>query len=110
MRTFLTAVCLLVSLSACSNDDGAMANMGYDVFYDPCPVTVWVTGVIVGKGMGPASTAIQEDNGVVHPLVWGGKNTARVEYGKRYKLGGGWFGNTGGAMWTCAGAEAVIPQ
>jgi hypothetical protein len=114
MRRITTALALLVCLTACSNydprPDDAMAHMAGDVYYDPCPVTVWVTGVIVGKGMGPVSTAIQEDNGVVHGLVWGGTNTARVEYGKRYKIGGAWFGLTGGTLWACGGASAVIPQ
>lgn len=107
MRTFLTAVCLLVCLTACSNDDDVMRQIPRDVFYvtgtPPCQPSVWITGVIV------KSAGIQDDNGVVSGLIWGLNNTARVEYGKRYKIGGQWFGNPGGTLWAC-NAEAVIPQ
>jgi hypothetical protein len=88
---------------------GPMANMAHDLdppgVY-PCPTTVWITGVIVRDGRGHA--VIQDDQGVVTPLVWGTRNTAVVEWGHRYRIGGGWFDDY--ALWACAGADAVIPQ
>lgn len=103
----LAAACLAVG--ACSNTDppssnDATAHMARDIYIEPCPATVWITGTITPESQ------IRDDNGVVYGLIWGAKNTARVEYGKRYKLGGKWFDEPGGTFWTCAGAEAVIPQ
>jgi hypothetical protein len=127
MRAFLIGACLLVALTGCSNTDptpdDAMAHISRDIFYvggQRCQPSVWITGVIVNGPLArdPAwpsgqsvGVGIQDDiNGVIYGLIWGGTNTARVEYGKRYKLGGAWFGNPGIIFWTCAGAEAVIPQ
>jgi hypothetical protein len=112
MRKCLIAACLLVGLAACSNTDpkpdDATAYLPRDIFYvggQRCEASLWITGVIVKP-----SGIQDDDNGVVYGLMWGLSNTAHVEYGKRYKIGGTWFGNPGGTFWACAGAEAVIPQ
>lgn len=108
MFRVLAALTAVVLLAACSNTDAgpndATTHMARDIYLDSCPATVWITGTITPEA------ELREDNGVVHGLIWGAKNTARVEYGKRYKLGGKWFGSPGDILWTCAGAEAVIPQ
>jgi hypothetical protein len=69
---------------------------------------VWVTGVITPDADGFA--AITDDDGVVHGLVWGSANTGVVEWGRRYRIGGRWFGEEGRDLWACGGADAVIPQ
>lgn len=108
----LTAACL-VSLIACSNQatpvpNDATPDLARDIFYvgnQRCQPTVWITGTIVRPAV-----SIQDDNGVVYGLMWGLSNTAHIAYGKRYTIGGKWFGNPGGTFWACAGSEAVIPQ
>lgn len=72
-----------------------------------CQPVVWVTGVITPDEYGNA--AIRADLGGVHPLVWGSANTAVVEWGRRYRIGGQWF-NGPPTLWACGGADAVIPQ
>jgi hypothetical protein len=79
--------------------------------YHPCYADVWITGVIVPDGSGHA--AIQDDQGKVTLLDW--DNTAVVEWGHRYKIGGlvnelQHSGPSGDTLWACAGADAVIPQ
>jgi len=86
---------------------GAMAHMASDLAQDPCNAEVWVTGVITPNADG--SAAIRDDQGVVRNLVWGTHNTAAVEWGRRYRIGGRWF-NTPDTLWACGGANAVIPQ
>ena len=101
------AGCGLIPRTHDSSSSGAMANMARDLNWEPCPATVWITGVIVPSESGVAS--IRDDQGVVRQLVWGTYNTGVVDWGQRYKLGGKWF-NTDTTFWACAGAEAVIPQ
>ena len=85
----------------------AMERMTGDLGWPNCqPVRVWVTGVITPDEYGNA--AIRDDQGVVYPLVWGSANTAAVEWGRRYRIGGQWFNET--SLWACGGADAVIPQ
>lgn len=73
-----------------------------------CTVRVWVTGVITPNAEGWA--AIRDDQGVLHNLVWGSSNTGVVEWGRRYLIGGVWFGTPGADLWACGGKDAVIPQ
>jgi hypothetical protein len=92
--------------------DSAMAHMigdagGWTTCPGGAPADVWVTGVIAPDADGFAG--IKDDQGVFHPLVWGSGNTATVEWGRRYRIGGIWF-NEPPTLWTCAGASAVIPQ
>ena len=77
-----------------------------DLGWQNCAVQVWVTGVIVPASGGLA--AIRDDHGVVRLLTWGSHNTAAVDWGRRYRIGGGWF-NSSDNLWACGGAEAVIP-
>jgi hypothetical protein len=115
VRQIVTALVLAVWLSGCglapaphdSSPAGAMAHMGGDLGWEPCAAEVWVTGVIVPGEAGNAE--IKDDQGVVRSLVWGTHNTAVVDWGRRYRIGGRWF-NTESSLWACAGAEAVIPQ
>lgn len=102
---------LLVVLVACSNTDPAndtTAHIPRDIYQvkpsDQCPARVWITGTIT------PGARIRDDSGVVYGLMWGAMNTAHVEYGKRYKIGGDWFSGPKPTLWACAGAEAVIPQ
>lgn len=71
-----------------------------------CTVRVWVTGVITPNPEGYA--AVRGDDGVERGLVWGSSNTAVVEWGRRYRIGGVWF-NTPDNLWACGGEDAVIP-
>jgi|SRR3954463_16750221 hypothetical protein len=110
MRRAAVAVALVLALAACSSvrdPFGPMAHMRYDLNDGPCSAEVWVTGVIVGDQSGLA--AIQDDQGVVRSLVWGSHNTASVDWGHRYTIGGSWF-NVETNLWACAGADAVIPR
>jgi hypothetical protein len=94
-----------------SSPSGAMAHMAGDLGWEGCPggqqPDVWVTGVITPDASGTA--AIRDDQGVVRGLVWGTHNTAVVDWGRRYRIGGVWF-NTPSTLWACGGADAVIPQ
>ena len=90
-----------------SSTAGAMAHMAGDLGWENCPVDVWVTGEIVPDSAGHA--AIRDDQGVVRSLTWGSRNTAVVDWGRRYRIGGRWF-NTKDNLWACGGADAVIPQ
>jgi hypothetical protein len=90
-----------------SSPSGAMAHMAYDLNWEPCPAEVWVTGVIVPGEYGLAE--IKDDRGIVRLLTWGTHNTAVVDWGRRYRIGGRWF-NTEANLWACGGADAVIPQ
>jgi hypothetical protein len=90
-----------------SSPSGAMAHMASDLGWENCPVDVWVTGVITPDDSGMA--AIRDDQGVVHALVWGTDNTAVVDWGRRYRIGGRWFSGVS-TFWACGGADAVIPQ
>ena len=85
----------------------AVTRMTGDLGWENCPVELWVTGVITPDDFGNA--AIRDDQGVVRGLVWGTHNTAVVEWGQRYRIGGRWF-NTPSKLWACGGADAVIPQ
>ena len=85
-----------------------MAHMGHDLNWEPCAAQVWITGVILPGTAGDAE--IRDDQGVVHPLVWGTHNTAVVDWNHRYRIGGKWFNADGQTFWACAGADAVIPQ
>ncbi len=81
--------------------------MAGDLGWEPCPATVWITGVIVGQEQG--FVGLRDDQGVVYGLVWGTHNTGKVDYGRRYKIGGKWFSGVN-QFWACAEADAVIPQ
>jgi hypothetical protein len=113
MRRVGATLALALSLLGCSmvspspDPAGAMAHMTYDLSADPCSADQWVTGVIVRGPSGQA--AIQDDQGVVRVLVWGTHNTAAVDWGHRYRIGGRWF-DSDAMLWACAGASAVIPQ
>jgi hypothetical protein len=99
--------CGLVPAPHDSSPAGAMAHMAGDLGWEPCAAEVWVTGVIVP---GEADNAeIKDDQGVVRSLVWGTHNTAVVDWGRRYRIGGRWF-NSEASLWACAGADAVIPE
>jgi hypothetical protein len=87
---------------------GAMAHMSGDLGWPPCPVSLSLTGVIVPGAAGDAE--LRDDQGVMHPLVWGTHNTAVVDWNRRYSIGGKWFDAVGGTFWACAGAHAVIPE
>jgi hypothetical protein len=102
------AGCGLVPSSHDSSASGAMAHMAGDLGWEPCPASVWITGLIVPGEAGDAE--IKDDQGVVHPLVWGTHNTGVVDWGRRYRIGGKWFNADGATFWACAGADAVIPQ
>jgi hypothetical protein len=102
------AGCGLVPTSHDSSSSGAMAHMSGDLAGDPCSADVWVTGVIAPGEQG--DTELRDDQGVLHPLVWGTHNTAVVDWGHRYRIGGTWFNAPGETFWACAGADAVIPQ
>jgi hypothetical protein len=97
----------LAQLSHDSSPSGAMAHMLGDLNWANCPVELWVTGVITPDASGNA--AIRDDEGVLRGLVWGSENTAVVDWGRRYRIGGRWF-NTPSTLWACGGADAVIPQ
>ena len=71
-------------------------------------ISVWVTGVITPNADGFA--AIKDDQGVLHNLVWGSSNTAVVDWGRRYRIGGVWFGVPEADLWACGGVNAVIPM
>jgi hypothetical protein len=90
-----------------SSASGAMAHMASDLGWPNCPAELWVTGVITPDPDGNA--AIRDDEGVVYGLVWGTNNTAVVDWGRRYRIGGRWF-SEGSTFWACGGADAVIPQ
>ena len=115
MRRLVTGLVLALWLSGCglapaphdSSAAGAMAHVGYDLGWEPCPTEVWVTGVIVPGVAG--DTEIEDDQGIVRSLVWGTHNTAVVDWGRRYRIGGRWF-NTEATLWACGGADAVIPE
>ena len=84
-----------------------MGHLSYDLNAPPCGAEAWIEGVIVADQDG--RTAIRTDQGVVTPLMWGSGNTAEVEWGRRYRIGGS--RNTIDDMfWACAGATAVIPE
>ena len=107
----LAALALAPLLAGCgslSGSSGAMQHMARDLGWEHCPATVWLTGVVVPGEQGEAS--LEDDQGVVHMLIWGTHNTGVVDWNRRYKLGGRWFNANGGAFWACAGAEAVVPQ
>ncbi len=116
MRRKAATLALPLFLAACapgptpydSSPSGAMAHMSGDLNMDPCTASVWITGVIVGQEQG--FVGLRDDRGVVYPLIWGSHNTAVVDYGRRYKIGGTWFPVFEGRFWACAGADAVIPQ
>jgi len=84
-----------------------MANMPRDIWNPPCPAIPekWITGVIVAGTDGTA--AVQDDQGTVHPLIWGSQNKAAVEWGRRYKLGGTMFEAAGGRWWVQCENEVV---
>ena len=73
-----------------------------------CTADVWVTGIIVPGTNGEPS--IRDDQGLVRLLIWGSHNTAVVDWGSRYRIGGQWFDGYNLELWACAGANAVIPQ
>jgi hypothetical protein len=85
-----------------------MAHMAGDLSWENCPVEVWITGVITPNDSGHA--AIRDDGGVLRGLVWGTHNTAVVEWGQGYRIGGRWFSGDPSTLWACGGADAVIPQ
>ena len=91
-----------------SSASGAMAHMAGDLSWENCPVEVWITGVITPNDSGHA--AIRDDGGVLRGLVWGTHNTAVVEWGQGYRIGGRWFSGDPSTLWACGGADAVIPQ
>ncbi len=116
MRRVVVTLALSLVLAGCgslpqlSHDTspaGAMANMLSDLEWENCPVEVWVTGTITPDDYGRA--AIMDDQGVLRGLVWGTHNTAVVDWGRRYRIGGRWFG-TPSTLWACGGADAVISQ
>jgi hypothetical protein len=115
VRRLATGLVLALWLCGCglvpsphdSSSAGAMAHMAGDLGWEPCTAEVWVTGVIVPGEAGNAE--IKDDQGVVRSLVWGTHNTAVVDWGRRYRIGGRWF-NTESSLWACAGADTVIPQ
>ncbi len=107
MRRVAATLALALGLAGCGSGS-AMAHMAYDLNWEPCSAQVCVTGVIVPGEAGDPE--IRDDQGVVHPLVWGTHNTAVVDWGHRYRIGGTWFNAIGGTLWACAGADAVIPQ
>ena len=116
MRRVAVTLALSLVIVACgplpqpshdSSASGAMAHMAVDLGWEDCPVELWVTGVITPDNMGNA--AIRDDQGVLRGLVWGTHNTAVVDWGRRYRIGGTWF-STPETLWACGGADAVIPQ
>ena len=116
MHRIFTALGLALWLAGCaglvpaphdSSPSGAMAHMAADLNWEPCPITVWVTGVIVPGQAGDAE--IKDDQGILRGIVWGSHNDAVVDWGRRYSIGGRWF-NTEATLWACGGAAAVIPQ
>jgi hypothetical protein len=115
MRRAIAILSLAISLAGCgllpaphdSSPAGAMAHMAGDLGWENCPVELWVTGVIVRGASGEAN--IRDDQGVVRGLVWGTHNTAVVDWGNRYRIGGRWFSGES-TLWACGGADAVIPQ
>jgi hypothetical protein len=109
----MTTLALALWLAGCgsshdSSASGAMAHMAFDLGWEPCAAEVSVTGVIVPGEAGDAE--IKDAQGVVHELVWGTHNTAVVDWGHRYTIGGTWFNAVGETLWACAGADAVIQQ
>jgi hypothetical protein len=72
----------------------------------PCTPEVWITGVVTPNAQGFA--AIRDDEGKLSNLVWRITNTATVEWGRRYRIGGRWFSPE--AFWACGEADSVIPQ
>jgi hypothetical protein len=121
-RVALTLVLLMIAAGCGTGSSGsateripsgsAMGHMmrdagGWTTCPGSMPPDAWVTGVITPTSDGFA--AIRDDLGALHPLMWGSGNTATVEWGGRYRIGGIWF-NSSDTLWACAGAEAVIPQ
>jgi hypothetical protein len=109
VRRIVTGLVLALGLAACGS---AMPHMARDLNWEPCAAELWITGVIVPGTMGDAE--IRDDQGATHGLVWGTHNSAVVDWGRRYRIGGRWFdppdGTFAGTFWACAGADAVIPQ
>ena len=110
-RIVLGAVAALM-LAGCSSAAGsAMGSMTRDLGWDGCPngpASVWLTGVIVPGDSGAAS--LKDDQGVVHILVWGTHNSAVVDWGGRYRIGGQWFNADGGRFWACGGATSTSSE
>jgi hypothetical protein len=116
MRRVAVTLALTLVVGACgssqqllhdSSPSGAMAHMARDLGWENCPVEVWITGVITPDDS--RNAAIRDDEGVVRGLVWGTDNTAVVDWGRRYRIGGRWFSGPS-TFWACGGSEAVIPQ
>jgi hypothetical protein len=105
--TLWVSACGLAPPSHDSSPAGAMAHMPADLGWENCPISVWVTGVIVRGSGGQA--VIRDDQGVVRSIVWGSSNTGVVDWDRRYRIGGSWF-NTDDTLWACGGVDAVIPQ
>jgi hypothetical protein len=114
MRQVAVTLALSLVVAGCalpSPSGSAMTHMTFDLGWTGCPggmqPDVWVTGVVTPNADGFA--AIKDDQGVLRNLVWGSNNTAVVEWGRRYRIGGTWF-NTPDSLWACGGADAVIPR
>jgi hypothetical protein len=118
MRQVAVTLTLSLVVAGCgllpqpSPSGSAMEHMMGDLGWAGCPgglpPDVWITGVITPNADGFA--AIRDDQGVLHNLVWGSANTGVVEWGRRYRIGGVWFGTPGADLWACGGEDAVIPQ
>lgn len=113
MKPLLLLMVVLVVVGGCVGSAApsvAPLRMTTDVIGNTCAAETWITGLIVADPSGQA--AIKDDQGVVTPLIWGMHNSAVVELGRRYKIGGQiatWLGGMR-RLWACAGADAVIPQ
>jgi len=82
-----------------------MAAIAYVLDSTHCDAAQWIEGVIVP---GDHTVGIKTDQGVVIPLFWARDNTAVLQWGHRYKIGGEYPFD--GSLWACAGASAVIPE
>ena len=110
VRRVLPTLALLVSLVGCQASTPAPEPtyvLAADVIHSRCGASTFIIGLIV---VDSGKLAIQDDDGVITPLLWSVHGGVVPKVGHRYRIEGQiaeWYGD---ALWACAGAEHVIPQ
>jgi len=110
MRRVLTTLALALSLVSCqaTGSPAPTYMLAADVIHSRCGAGTFIVGLIVVDRSG--SLAIQDDRGVITPVLWSVHGGPVPKVGQRYKIGGQMADWAGGRLWACAGAENVIPQ